>query len=119
MAAAGILAVAILASPTGAARRARPTAVGVGEREFRLSVYRSTVPPGIVRFNVTNFGEDVHDLVVVGPSGARVAASGEIRAGRRLALTARLARPGTYRLLCTKLDHAARGMRSRLRVVRP
>jgi plastocyanin len=112
MAAAFVLAAALAAPASGA------TAVGVGEREFRLSLYRPQVPAGLVRFNITNFGEDVHDLVVFSPRGSRVAASGDIRAGRRLSLTVRLSRPGTYRVLCTKLDHAALGMRARLRVVR-
>ena len=111
------LLVAALAG-TAADAAAPSTAVGVGEREFRISLYRSTVPPGTVRFNVTNFGEDAHDLAVVAPGGRQVAISPEIRSGRRHTLAVRLARPGVYRLLCTKLDHPARGMRATLRVKR-
>jgi plastocyanin len=96
------------------------TPVGVAEREFRISLYRPVVPPGEVRFNVTNFGEDTHDLAVVrGPRGFRRAYSPEIRAGQRALLTARLTRPGTYSLICTLADHAARGMRAKLVVRRP
>jgi plastocyanin len=111
---------AALAGPAAAAS-AKTTAVGVAEREFRISVYRTTVAPGLVRFNVTNFGEDAHDLAVVAPGGKTVAVSPEIRSERRHTLSVRLRRPGVYSLLCTKLDHAARGMRARVRVrrVRP
>jgi plastocyanin len=102
--------------PAGAG--AAGTAVGVAEREFRISLYRATVAPGTVRFNVTNFGEDAHDLAVLTFHGRLLAISPEIRAGRRHRLTVRLRRPGAYRLVCTKLDHPARGMRATLRVRR-
>jgi hypothetical protein len=116
IAAAGIWAGAVL--PAGAGARRHVTAVGVGEREFRISVYRPRLTPGPVRFNVANFGQDVHDLVVVAPGGRVVAATGELRSGARVTVTARLTRPGRYRLLCTRAGHAARGMTAGLRVVR-
>ena len=110
-----------MASGAGASPSARPasTAVGVGEREFRISVYRPVVAPGALRLNVTNRGEDVHDLVVLDRRGRRMAASGEIGAGARATIRVTLRRSGTYRLVCTRDDHAARGMRANLRVVRP
>ena len=37
-----------------------PTPVGVGEREWRIALYRSRVPVGVVRLNARNFGEDGH-----------------------------------------------------------
>jgi plastocyanin len=92
------------------------TAVGVGEREFRISVYRPVVAPGALRLNVTNRGEDVHDLGVLDGRGRQLATSGEIGAGARATIRVTLRRTGTYRLLCTRNDHAARGMRARLRV---
>ena len=106
------------AAGADAAVPARPaaTAVGVGEREFRISVYRPVVAPGALRLNVTNRGEDVHDLVVLDRRGRRLAASGDIPAGARVRIRVDLRRPGNYRLLCTKADHAARGMRATLRV---
>lgn len=108
--------VALLATPA-AASPLRDTAVGVGEREFTLTPYRRSAPRGIVRFNVTNYGEDTHDLTVLDRKGRTVAHSPEIRAGARSALRAKLKRPGVYRLLCTVADHAARGMRARIRIV--
>jgi plastocyanin len=112
----------VLGLAGGAAARSHvpaSTAVGVSEREYRINVYRRTVPPGTVRFNVTNFGEDAHDLAVVTRRGTVLAASDEIRSERQATLKVTLTRPGTYRLLCLKLDHAARGMRARVVVRRP
>src|ERR1700704_3309563 len=77
---------------------------------------RPVVRPGALRLNVTNRGEDVHDLVVLDRRGRRMAGSGEIGAGARATIRITLLRAGTYRLLCTRNDHAARGMRARLRV---
>ena len=101
---------------SGGALDVRATAVGVSEREFRISPYRRTVPPGSVKFNVKNFGEDVHDLVVVSPKGRTLGTTGEIAAGGLGVLRVRLRTPGVYRLVCTQADHAARGMKSRITV---
>ena len=116
-AAAAIVVGALIAAPHAVSAE-RVTAVGVAEREFRIAVYRRTVRPGTVRFNVRNYGEDAHNLVVQGPRGFRPAATPEIRSGQRATLTVRLRRPGTYRLLCTTADHLARGMRATLKVRR-
>ncbi len=120
--AAGFLAAAVLglaASVSASAHALKSTAVGVSEREYRIGVYRSTVAPGNVRFNVTNFGQDAHALTVTTRRGTVIATSPEIRSERQATLKVRLTRPGTYRLLCLKLDHAARGMRATVVVRRP
>ena len=118
--AAALLATAALAGPAAGAGEdsigARGSSVGVSEREFRISPYRRTVPPGSVKFNVKNFGEDVHDLVVVSPKGRTLGTTGEIAAGGLGVLRVRLRTPGVYRLVCTQADHAARGMKSRITV---
>lgn len=102
---------------SAASRPAVSTAVGVSQREFRLTPYRGRVPAGEVRFYVTNFGEDVHDLVVRDAGGRVVRRSPEIRAGARASVTVKLRR-GRYRLSCDVADHAQRGMRAALTVVR-
>ena len=94
------------------------TPVGVAEREFSISLYRASVPAGEVRFNVTNFGEDAHNLVVRRRGRTR-AVSEEIRAGQRGQLVVKLRRPGRYTVLCTLGDHAKRGMKAKLRVKTP
>lgn len=106
------------AAKPAAKRPAVSTAVGVSQREFRLTPYRGRVPAGEVRFYVTNFGEDVHDLVVRDARGRVLDRSPEIRAGARASVTVKLRR-GRYRLSCDVADHAQRGMRAALTVVRP
>jgi plastocyanin len=112
------LALAAVAAPAPASPSRAGTAVGVAEREFRISLYRRAVRPGLVRLNVRNLGEDAHNLVVRTRRGRTLASSGDIRSERTASLSVRLRRPGTYLLLCTKADHKARGMKARLRVRR-
>ena len=112
-----LLAVAVvLAAPAMAA--AQPTAVGVGEREWRIALYRSWVPAGLVKFNVRNFGEDGHDFVVRNARGLVRARLPEIGAGETASVTARLLRPGRYTVYCSLPGHVELGMRAVLRVRR-
>jgi hypothetical protein len=110
------LAAAALAANAAAA--SRPTAVGVGEREWRVSLYRSHVPTGRVRLNARNFGEDRHDLAVRTRSGKVLATLRELRPGQTGTLAVRLRKPGRYVVFCSLAGHEARGMRAVLRVTR-
>ena len=92
------------------------TSVGVGAHEYRFGVYRTAVPAGAVQFNLHDFGEDAHNLVVLGPGGYRSAVSPDVKPGVDIAFRVRLRRPGLYRLICVKPGHAAKGMRATLRV---
>ena len=113
-----LLLAAVLAARPADARRPLPTtSVGVGAREYRLAAYRTSVPRGTVRFNLANYGEDGHDLVVRATGGRELGRTGEVRAGKRTTLQLRLA-PGTYRLICDLADHEVRGMRATLKVTR-
>ena len=95
------------------------TPVGLGMREYRFSVYRSAVHAGRIDFNMTNFGEDPHNLRVSGPGGYRSAVSRDVApGGGHLRFTVNLRRAGTYRLLCLKPGHAAKGMKATLKVTR-
>jgi cupredoxin-like protein len=94
------------------------TAVGIGEREWRITLYRSKVPAGRVAFNVRNFGEDGHDLAVRTASGRVLGALDEVSPGDTARLSVRLRKPGRYRLFCTLEGHEAKGMRALLRVKR-
>jgi len=112
-----VVAGALMGGRADAAVAPAPTAVGIGMREFSLTVYRASVKPGPVRFNITNRGEDAHNLQVAGPSGYRSAISPDMKgAGGRATLDVRLRTRGTYRLLCVKPGHTALGMRATLRV---
>ena len=95
-----------------------PTAVGVGEREWRISLYRSEVPTGRVKLNVRNFGEDGHDLAIRTASGRVLGAIGEVRPRRSATLSVRLRKPGRYRVFCSLEGHEAKGMHAVLRVKR-
>lgn len=114
-----LLVAAFAASVADARRTPAPTttSVGVGAREYRLAVYRATAPTGLVRFNLANYGEDGHDLVVATRDGRELGRTAEVRPGRRTTLRLRLA-PGRYRLVCDLADHEARGMVASLRVTR-
>jgi plastocyanin len=94
------------------------TAVGVGEREWRVYPYRTKVKPGTVRFNINNLGEDVHNLQVRGPHGYRSKVSPDIRSGNTYTLVAHLRRTGRYTLICTKPGHAKKGMKASFTVSR-
>jgi plastocyanin len=95
-----------------------PTAIGVGEREFAIAVYRPRVHRGALKLTVRNLGEDVHDLVVR-RAGKRVGGLSEVvKPGGHATLRLTLRQTGTYQLVCTIADHQARGMRATLRVVR-
>jgi hypothetical protein len=89
--------------------------VGVGEREWHLTPYVRVVRHGTVRLDVHDYGEDAHDLQVVGPHGYRSAVTPDIDPGTNATLVVHL-RPGTYRLLCVKPGHVARGMAATLHV---
>ncbi len=107
------LCVAAAAAPS--AVEARPTAVGVSEREWRVALYRPSVPVGLVRFNVRNFGEDGHDLAVRNSRGRLRGRMPEIRAGTTGSLTVRLRRPGRFVVFCSLAGHEELGMRAVLR----
>jgi plastocyanin len=111
-----IAALAIALAGGGPHAHKSSVAVGVAEREWGISSYRARVRPGGVRFNVTNFGEDAHNLQVVGPHGYRSAVTPDIKAHQHYTLSLTLRRPGVYRLVCTKPGHARRGMRTAIRV---
>ena len=111
-----LAAIAVLATPATAA--ARPTAVGVGEREWRIALYRPWVPAGLVKFNVKNFGEDGHDFVVRNARGITRARLPELGAGETASVTARLMRRGRYTVYCSLPGHRELGMRAVLEVRR-
>ena len=95
-----------------------PTPVGVGEREWRISLYRTRVPTGRIKFNVRNFGEDGHDLAVRTRDGRVLGVLPELKPSRSGTLTLRLRKPGRYRLFCSLDGHEALGMHAVLRVKR-
>jgi plastocyanin len=111
----GLVAAAPAAAVTS---RGRATSVGVGEREWRVSLYRTRVPTGVVRLNVHNYGEDGHDLAVRNRHGKVLASLPEIGPDGHDTLRVRVRRPGRYVVFCSLEGHEGKGMRARLTVVR-
>jgi hypothetical protein len=110
------LAAPVPATASGSSRA--PTSVGVGEREWRVSLYRTRVPTGVLRLNVHNYGEDGHDLALRNRGGRVLAAVPELRPGASDTLRVRLRKPGRYVAFCSLEGHEANGMRARLTVVK-
>jgi hypothetical protein len=115
------LAVLLAAPATAIGLRAAgsaPTSVGIAEREFHITAYRRSVPAGVVKLNIRNFGEDVHNVVVRGPKGF-TAVGPDVDAGKNATWTVNLRKPGSYQLLCTRANHMRLGMKSKLTVTAP
>ena len=110
MIALGLAMAALLGHP------APPVAVGVGLSEYRVAVYRTRVRRGRLSLNVSNLGEDTHDLVVRTAAGTVVKRLKPLTPGTQRRAVVRLSRPGRYLLFCDIADHEARGMRTWLRV---
>jgi hypothetical protein len=99
------------------AEAAAPLArVQVVALEFHYRLSRVRIPPGPVRIELANFGQDEHDLRLQRIGGTKVYQLPKALPGERRILNLRL-KPGVYRLSCSVADHAARGMRANLRVV--
>jgi plastocyanin len=116
-----VVAVMLAAPATAIGLRAAgsaPTAVGIAEREFRITAYRSSVPAGAVKLNIRNFGQDTHNVVIRGPKGF-MAVGPDVGAGKNATWTVNLPKPGAYQLLCTRANHTALGMKSTLTVTAP
>ncbi len=116
--AAGLLALAVAAPAAALGSSRGPTSVGVGEREWRVSLYRTRVPTGVLRLNVHNYGEDGHDLAVRNRDGRVLAAVPEVSPGEGDTLRVRIRKPGRYVVFCSLEGHEANGMRARLTVVK-
>ena len=95
-----------------------PVAVGIAEREHSISPYRRSVPVGLVKLNIRNFGEDVHNLVIRGPRGFALTGP-DVEPGTGTSWHVSFRRAGTYQLLCTRANHLSLGMKSKLKVVVP
>jgi plastocyanin len=111
-----LTAAAFLSLAAPAAAQAPTTSVGVAQREFHITPYRGSVPSGAVRFNIRNFGQDTHNLVVRGPKGF-TAIGPDVDSGQNSSWTVKLQKPGTYTLLCTRANHLQLGMKTKLKVV--
>jgi plastocyanin len=98
------------------AQAAAPLArVQVVALEFHYRLSRVRVPPGPVRIELANFGQDEHDLTLRKVGTTRVYSIPGALPGQRETATMKL-KPGLYVLKCTMADHAMLGMKAQLRV---
>ena len=114
-----IAAIAAAACTTGAgAHTTAPSFVQVTEKEWQITLSRTSVKSGKVFVEVVNFGTDAHDLVVLRQKkGAKPIAFPQVdpngRSEKPLTLAA-----GRYTLWCSLPGHRDRGMKTTL-LVRP
>ena len=84
------------------------TTVTATEKEFSITLSRSTFTPGSYTFNVVNKGTFSHNLNIAGP-GVTGAASPTLPAGQSGTVTVTL-QAGSYELWCSVDSHKDRGM---------
>jgi hypothetical protein len=81
-----------------------PTAVGVAEGEYYTHLSRATICPGPILIQLSNEGEDDHDLKVLDTGSGTIVATWDT-ASPGEAVTKRLSLPaGSYRLFCSLSD---------------
>ena len=110
-------AVTAAATPAGQSTReaAPPARVLVTATEFRFALSRATLPPGPALVQLSNRGEDPHDLVLRRVRAAAGGRGAETAPGATSERSVRL-RPGRYVLFCSLPGHRAQGMQARLTV---
>ena len=95
-----------------------PARIGVSSFEFYFVLSRRSLVPGDTIAELSNRGEDPHDLHI-----SRIDGSEEVVLPETLPATVNRARfntqPGTYRLWCSLPFHAERGMDTTFEVTEP
>lgn len=99
-----------LAAPARPVAGRAPAYLLVYAREFRLNLSRKVVPEGVVVIQVSNIGEDLHDVAVRNARGVTIRSTPIIKAnGGRAQMRLRLKR-GRYTLWCRVAGHLEHGM---------
>jgi plastocyanin len=94
-----------------------PARVQVLAREFGYSLSRQSIKAGVAIIELSNGGEDAHDLRMQRVGGKRVYAWPTTPAGGVVDETFKLL-PGRYRLWCSVANHRTLGMQATLVVKR-
>ena len=99
-----------------AAAAAKPagTSVGVTEKEFSITLDKTSFSPGTYTFAIKNQGQYPHNLKISGP-GVSSAASPVMTGGTAGALTVTLQK-GSYQLWCGVPGHKEKGMLTTIKV---
>jgi plastocyanin len=117
------IAAAPAATTRGAAPRLTSVNVVAGKpSEFKFKLSRTSVPHGVVRFNVANQGLLPHTFKVCSAPNRPLVdtcngtGSQMLSPGSGTSLSVTLLRKGSYEYLCTVPGHAAAGMKGILKV---
>jgi plastocyanin len=90
--------------------------VKVTMTEFKFDPAALSVKPGTATFYLVNSGTVAHDMIIVGPSGSRVAGSELVQPGNTSLFTVDNLAAGSYRIICDQPGHEASGMKGTLSV---
>jgi hypothetical protein len=88
--------------------------IKVTEKEFHITLSTRTGAVGPVRFVIKNTGKYTHGLAISGP-GVKLKKSALIKPGKSAILAVTL-KSGTYALWCPVPGHAAKGMKTSIKV---
>ena len=102
-------------SPAGASSAAPVgTSVGVVEKEFSITLDKTSFTPATYTFTIQNQGSFRHNLTIEGP-GLDKKTSPTLAAGESGTLTVAL-QAGTYELTCSVPGHKDKGMEMKITV---
>jgi hypothetical protein len=104
-------------APPPAAAAAAPAHLQVVQIEYRLLLSRGVVKAGPLALQALDRGQDPHDLRLRAIGAAREIVAPQLTPGQRWNGVVKL-EPGVYHVWCSLPEHAARGMRATLKVVR-
>ena len=90
------------------------TPISASEKDFSITLAKTTVSPGTYTFHVVNNGPSSHDLTINGPGVANQKTS-LLSSGSSQDLTVTLT-SGTYDVYCSVPGHKAAGMDTKLTV---
>lgn len=94
------------------------TTVNVGEKDYILTLDKTSVPAGPVTFKMVNMGPSTHNVAVIagdgaskdkGVTGATLKEGAVINMGQNESVTLDL-KPGTYQVYCSVAGHVQLGM---------
>jgi plastocyanin len=90
------------------------TPINATEKDFSITLAKTTVSPGTYTFHVVNNGPSSHDFTINGP-GVANKKTGLLSSGSSQDLTVTLT-SGTYDVYCSVPGHKAAGMDTKLTV---
>ncbi len=115
---AAIMGLAIVAVALAACGAKGPTTVDVHLTEYKVEMSKTSIPAGVVKFNIVNDGSIVHEIVLE-PGGAvddplennNIATEAEdIQPGQTVTVEWTIDTPGQYQLSCHLPGHFENGM---------